>query len=520
MAAIAVSLTFFVLLSSAPAQASERLALVIGNSDYVVQPLENPVRDAELMAGTLEDIGFDVTLQTNLTEREFLRAVISFGRDLRAAGDDAVGLFFYAGHAIQADGENYLIPVDATLEDKLDLEIQAVEASTVMRSLESAGNALNLIFLDACRNNPFKGVSRSGTRGLAKIDAPTGTLVAYSTAPGDVASDGSGRNSPYTKALAKAIREPGRPIELILKQVRIEVMERTGRNQVPWESSSLTGDFFFVPEAAAPAAAAEPEPAPAVPDQSVEIEYWKAIDAAGAEAGYQDYLGRYPDGLFAGLARSRLTAMEAQRRTNAESAARQAETDYFQSLQQAESTEGYESYLQRYPDGLFVSIAQGRLTALRQAETDRAAAAAQAAQEQQETAESQTAGTQTAALTPPSEEAPIPAEDGVYRGVFIGTGGGGWTFDICGDSARYQMEAHVADGRIVLTTQFGNDRKKVSSDLDAQGRFQMRTSIIKGRTSSVPFIFKGRFDGTQVVGTFFHLQASNCSAEYTLTAGG
>jgi len=350
------------------AQAERRLALVIGNGDYQVQPLDNPTNDARLIAETLQSVGFEVTHLEDLGQRDLERAVVTFSRDLRAAGEDSVGFFFYAGHAIQADGENYLIPVDAELQDTLDLRIQTLDASTVMTSLEAAGNRLNMVFLDACRNNPFKGVSRSGTRGLTKMDAPTGTLIAYSTAPGDVAADGVGRNSPYSRALARAIQEPGLPVEQVLKRVRIEVMERTGNRQTPWESSSLTGDFVFIEDVP------EPEPAPKIAappaqDQTVEIEFWKAVASTNSENGYRDYLSRYPDGLFAGLASDRIEALAAKQTAAEAKAARDAELVFFQAIQAKESVAGYENYLAQYPDGLFASLARQRIGALEAEQT-------------------------------------------------------------------------------------------------------------------------------------------------------
>ncbi|MBO6838783.1 MAG: caspase family protein, partial [Alphaproteobacteria bacterium] len=172
-----------------------RKALVIGNGAYGVSPLPNPINDAQAMTEALEMSGFDVTLATDLSYRDLQRAVVRFSREVRAAGEETVAMVYYAGHAVQANGENYLIPVDADIQDSLDLEIQSLRLSTVMQSLESAGNRLNLVVLDACRDNPFPSMSRSGSRGLAKVDAPYGPLLAYSTAPGDVAADGAGRNS-------------------------------------------------------------------------------------------------------------------------------------------------------------------------------------------------------------------------------------------------------------------------------------------------------------------------------------
>ena len=247
--------------------ASPKLALVIGNSTYRTGPLLNPGNDAGLVAETLSGLGFDVILHEDLTYRDFARVVADFGRSLAERGPDAVGVFFYAGHAVQSDGVNYLIPVDVDIQDELDLTIQTVPMSLVMQSLEQASNRLNLVFLDACRNNPFRSLVRSGGGGLARLDAPYGTLISYSTAPGAVAADGRGRNSPYSSALARAMKLPGLTVEQALKQVRLSVVERTNGNQIPWESSSLIGDFFFAgstsevtqPESAASAVPEVPE---------------------------------------------------------------------------------------------------------------------------------------------------------------------------------------------------------------------------------------------------------------------
>lgn len=293
------------------ARAERRLALVIGNAGYAVGPLANPANDAALIAQSLETADFEVTRHTDLGYRDLQRAVIRFARQLGASGDDTVGMVYYAGHAVQANGENYLIPIDADIRDTLDLEIQSLKMDTVMHSLEQAGNRLNMVVLDACRNNPFPSMNRAGTRGLAKIDAPYGTLLAYSTAPGDVAADGSGRNSPYTTALARVMRTPGLPVEQVFKQVRIAVMERTANRQVPWESSSLTGDFYFFPQAAPePSVAVAAAPAVAsAPDQSAEVAFWNSVADSDDKIQLESYLNAFPEGLYAPLARAKIAAL-------------------------------------------------------------------------------------------------------------------------------------------------------------------------------------------------------------------
>ncbi len=226
----------------------KRIALVIGNSDYLVGDLPNPVNDAALMAKTLERVGFDVQVIFNASQRDLKRSIIKFGDLLDNAGPDAVGLFYYAGHGIQVNGKNYLIPVDAIISREKDIIVEAVTAETVLEAMDFARNQLNFVILDACRNNPFSRTFRSSARGLARMQAPRGTLISYSTAPGAVAADGEGVNSPYTEALATNIPYKGVPVEHVFKRTRVAVLNATNGAQTPWESSSLTGDFYFVPE--------------------------------------------------------------------------------------------------------------------------------------------------------------------------------------------------------------------------------------------------------------------------------
>lgn len=233
--------------------AEKRIALVIGNSNYKASGnlLSNPVNDAELMSRTLTSVGFQVTKLFDATRPQMRRAMLVYSRALRT--ENTVGIFYYAGHGMQVDGQNYLLPVDATPARKDELPLHGVSVGTFLRTLDSISGRdgrLNIVILDACRNNPFARGWRSVQRGLATVDAPTGTLIAYSTAPGDVASDGDGKNSPYTLALTEMISRPGLAIERTFKATRILVSERTrssGKEQVPWESTSLRGDFYFVP---------------------------------------------------------------------------------------------------------------------------------------------------------------------------------------------------------------------------------------------------------------------------------
>lgn len=233
-------------LAAVPAAAEAKVALVIGNAAYPVGSLRNPVNDATAMAKRLKAAGFDVTLRTNVTQREMTRAVSQFGEALKPG---SVGLFYYAGHGMQVRGRNFLVPVDAQILSEASARSEAVDLDLVLEQLGPA--RLGVVILDACRNNPFEGKFRSGSgNGLAQVDAPKGTLLAYATAPGKVASDGEGEHGLYTAELLKAMDMPGAKVEEVFKSVRVNVIKATSGLQVPWESSSLTGDFYFRPAAA------------------------------------------------------------------------------------------------------------------------------------------------------------------------------------------------------------------------------------------------------------------------------
>ncbi len=220
----------------------KRQALVIGNSSYAASPLKNPVNDATDIATALKKRGFKVQLLRNADQRQMENAIQSFGKGLRAGG---VGLFYYAGHGIQYSGRNYLIPINARIESESDVKYDAVDAGRVLGKMEDAGNDINIVILDACRNNPFARSFRSAEQGLARMDAPTGSLVAYATAPGSVAADGQGRNGVYTKYLLQYMEQPGLTVNQLFMEVRKSVLKETGKQQTPWESSSLTGNFYF-----------------------------------------------------------------------------------------------------------------------------------------------------------------------------------------------------------------------------------------------------------------------------------
>jgi hypothetical protein len=223
-----------------------RIALVIGNGKYInSMELANPVNDARAMKKALENVGFDVYEYEDLNQAQIKKAIDDFGVRLKQY---SVGLFFYAGHGIQAKGLNYLIPVDAKIQSEQQVEYDCVQADRVLGQMEAAGSKINIVILDACRNNPFErswSRSANGT-GLAFMNAPTGSLIAYATSPGRTASDGSGSNGLYTSALLENLKTPGINILQMFQTVRRTVSAKSAKQQIPWESTSLTADFFFV----------------------------------------------------------------------------------------------------------------------------------------------------------------------------------------------------------------------------------------------------------------------------------
>ena len=260
---LGIALGAALLVPAAPAGAQgareePKLALVIGNAAYKEAPLRNPTNDARAMASTLRQLGYAVLAHENATKREMEKAIVEFGHRLASGG---VGFFFYAGHGLQVRGRNYLVPVDADIDSEASTRIAAVDLDLVLEQMAEARNRVNVVVLDACRNNPFERRLRGASRGLAAVDAARGTLIAYATAPGSVAADGEGSNGLYTEELLKAMRVPGLKVEEVFKQVRIGVMNRSKGAQTPWESSSLTGDLVVnasvkatPPPTAAPAA--------------------------------------------------------------------------------------------------------------------------------------------------------------------------------------------------------------------------------------------------------------------------
>jgi len=284
-----------------------RLALVIGNSANPDAPLRNPANDARLLSETLNAVGFAVTEVVDADWRAMKRAIQDFGRQLDLAGDNAVGLFYYAGHGIQVGESNYLVPVGAPIATEADVGIEAVSAQSVLAQMEYARNRLNIVILDACRNNPYRRSFRSAPNGLTKMEVPSGSLLAFATAPGDVAADGAGDNSPYALALAAAMAEPGLDVLPLFREVRVRVRETVPR-QVPWFESSLDGEFYFTPGAPASPPAAETTPT-APYDRDADIAFWNSIVDEDDLRLFRAYLTQFPDGIFAAIARIRIEAL-------------------------------------------------------------------------------------------------------------------------------------------------------------------------------------------------------------------
>ncbi len=307
-ACIVIAAALIVGAAEQAALAGKRVALIIGNGAYTnAPPLTNPRNDAEDMATALKALGFTVIVGIDLDKRAMDRKILEFESALQGA--DA-GVFHYSGHGLQVAGANYLVPVDASLESAAALRIEAVRLDLVQETMEREAKT-NILFLDACRNNPLsRNLARSlGTRsadigqGLAATEAGLGTLIAFSTQPGNVALDGAGRNSPFSGPLAKAILTPGKDLFSILIEVRKEVLAVTGGKQVTWDHSALSAPFYFKPDASQPATVQSPDEA---------AQAWIAIQSAPSEAVLEEFIRRFPGSAYAGFAKARLEELRKQ----------------------------------------------------------------------------------------------------------------------------------------------------------------------------------------------------------------
>lgn len=306
--------------------AERRVALIVGNGAYTQTPLLNTINDARAMTKTLSRLGFEVTTKLNVSQREMHRAIVNFGRELEKGG---IGLFYYAGHAVQIRGKNYMIPIGASISVEDHVEPESVDLNKVFARMGGARNKLNIVVLDACRDNPFGDSFRFYSEGLAQARAPANTFVSYAAAPGEVASDGTGENSFYTGSLVEELVKEGSKIEETFKRVRASVMAQTNKSQVPWTASSITQDFYFNPKPVKKAESKGDEISRAI---DREVVFWQSISESTRIGDFEAYLRQFPEGTFAGLARVRLSELKPKKldRKNAKkrpSPLEQARTD-------------------------------------------------------------------------------------------------------------------------------------------------------------------------------------------------
>jgi hypothetical protein len=302
-----------VLLLAPSAAAEGRVALLIGNNAYPSSPLRNAVNDSRDLGAALRELGFKTIVKENTSRAEMIGALQEFGKALDGA--DAA-LFFYAGHAMQFKDRNYLVPIDAVMGSEDDVTFFSVEVSQVFDRMERARTRFNFVILDACRDNPFRDTFKVSASGLAQMSGPSGTLIAYATAPGMTAQDGFGRNGVYTGHILQNIKVPDMPVEVLFRKVREGVERDTKRLQTPWELSSIKGDFVFNPTGRAAAASASSGAGPSADVAAqLELQFWKSVQDSSRPEDIQAYLEKYPNGVFATLARNRVDALIGRTRT-------------------------------------------------------------------------------------------------------------------------------------------------------------------------------------------------------------
>ena len=314
--------------ASGGAAREHRIALIIGNASYKDSPLFNPANDASDLAAALERRGFHVLLRENVGERGLKEAVDQFASHLKRGG---VGLFFFAGHGVQINGQNFLVPVDVSFTSEAEISYKAVAAEYVLARMAEAGNRTNIVVLDACRDNPFQ-PARSAKKGLAQMSVgrnEKGTYIAYATSPGSTAADGRGRNGAYTNHLLRSLDERDSDIDKVFGRVRAWVVQDTDGAQVPWTTSSLIDNFYFDPKESlaavqrpgTPPAIRQEPVAPARPfDAAAERELWARVEHSRNAQDYRQYLDKFPSGPNAAFARFRLKRFEAEGQTAGASA--------------------------------------------------------------------------------------------------------------------------------------------------------------------------------------------------------
>lgn len=288
--------------AQSPAATERKVALVVGNSSYRASPLKNPENDARSVASALRKLNFEVIERNNLSREAFSLVIREFGDRLKGAN---VGLFYFAGHGLQVKGRNYLVPVDVDIAREDEVPYRGLDLNEVLDKMDSARTAVNLVVLDACRNNPFARSFKLSQVGLAPVDAPQGTLISFATAPGSVAQDGEGANGLFTGAFLKHMGTQGLAVEQMFKRVRVDVARDSNNQQVPWESSSLNRDFSFAMASIKPVSAQAPLSAGGTTELALELSFWESVRDSRNPADYRAYLEQYPQGRFAALARLR-----------------------------------------------------------------------------------------------------------------------------------------------------------------------------------------------------------------------
>ena len=333
-----------------------KVALVVGNGGYKGAPLRNPTNDAKAIGDALKESGFAVTMMLDATRTEMVAAVQAYVKELEAK--KCVGLFYYAGHGVQLDWRNYMLPVDAEVDTVEDVQKQAVEVNTLIQGLAKASNALNIIVLDACRDNPFGTARRPPQKGLSQLDAPARTILAYATSPGNVASDGDGANGLYTEHLLREIKVAETKIEDVFKRVRLGVRRKSNGAQIPWESTSLEEDFWFFPPAQLKKLS-DDEKERLFQD---ELALWEKVQKAAAPGPLEDYLRRYPNGKFCELAQLQLDRVLARQGEKKLLAASQEGNPFTKGSAEADTNFAVgDSYTNRSSD-LFTGIEQSTHT--------------------------------------------------------------------------------------------------------------------------------------------------------------
>lgn len=298
-------------------QAERRVALVIGNGAYKSSPLKNPVNDALAMAQVLKGLNFEVISGVNLNKDEMMKLVIAFGNKIK---DGGVGLFYFAGHGVQYNGQNFLIPINAIIDSQEVIEVESMSADYVLARMDAAKNRLNIVILDACRNNPFARSFRSIENGLAQMKAGRGTFIAYATAPGSTASDGDGEHGLFTQELIRNMQRPGLKIEEMFKDVRAAV-QNTNNKQTPWESSSLTGDFYFkidTNESVSNKPTAQTAAIVVKPDQ----EHWETIKDSIDISDFIDFINEHPKSNLIPAAQAKIKQLKKTQQNGQEATAK------------------------------------------------------------------------------------------------------------------------------------------------------------------------------------------------------